>query len=219
MTYEDIRKIALENRAKKQASDIDEKIKRSSELMNELVKNMQAKQASEQPRQTTACQRALRRHLMAQKAASDPRTPLQKVKDILDAKVASDPALKAMKIIGEARAAKEAAEVKQQQARTVKLEQAAHKEAPFEKPLEGQENKDEGRSVTFSDGRTVNFPAAHTTPVKSASDRVKEILAAKKAQENAAQPPLAPMSPEGPVQGDTNRPSRAQALLKKILHK
>jgi hypothetical protein len=219
MTYEDIRKIALENRAKKQASDIDAKIKRSSELMDMLVKNMQAKQANEQlPRPTTACQRSLRRHLMAQKAASDPRTPLQKVKDLLDAKVASDPALRALKIIGEARAAKEAAEVKQEQARTFKLEEAVHKEAPFEKPLEGQETKDEGRSVTFSDGRTVNFPAAHSTPVKSASDLVKSILAKKKAQENAAQPPLAPMYPEGPVQGETNRPSAYEAL-KKLLHK
>lgn len=184
MNYQQLKNIvAMKRQAEKKASDNTDRMRRTAELMDRLTHNLQAKQANEarDRRPTTPCQRSLRRHLTAIKNAADPRTPVERVKDLLDRKVASDPMLRVMKIIGEARARKEAAEVKQEQARTFKLEQAVHSKAPFEKPLEGQENKDEGRSVTFSDGRTVNFPAAHATPVKSASERVKEILACRRA--------------------------------------
>lgn len=188
MNYQEIKKIfAMKKQADaaKQASEntptpvgqpVDDKLRRTSELLSLMGSNMAAKQAAERTA-STPCQRAFRRHMTAIKNAADTRTPIQKIKSLLDAKVASDPALRAMKILGEAHAAKEAREVTQEKARTVKLEQAVHKQPAFEKPLEGQEQKAEGRSVTFSDGRTINFPAADTTPVKSASDRAKEILA------------------------------------------
>lgn len=178
MTYKELKEIAAKRRAAKQASD--DVMSRTVAIANKLKMNLQAKEAAE-PRPTTACQRAFRRHMAAVKNASDPRTPLQRVRDLLDAKVASDPALRAMRIIGEARARKEALEVKQQQARKVTLETAVDNKPVFGKqPMEGQENKDGKRSVTFSDGRTIDFPAAHSTPVKSASERAKELLAEKR---------------------------------------
>ena len=184
MTYKEIKDIfAKKKAAERQASPtpvgqpIDETLRHTAEMMRLMRNNMLAKQAADS-RPSTPCQRAFRRHMQAIKSASDPRTPVQKVKDLLDAKVASDPALKIMRILGEARAQKEAAEIKQETARTFKLEQAVHKAPAPEKQLEGQPQKDGTRSVTFSDGRTVDFPAAHTTPVKSASDRIRERIAA-----------------------------------------
>lgn len=178
MTYKELKEIAAMRKAVKQAGD--DVMSRTVAIVNKLKTNLQAKEAAD-PRPTTACQRAFRRHMAAVKEAADPRTPIQRVKDLLDVKVASDPALRVMKIIGEARARKEALEVKQQEARKVTLETAVNDRPVFGKqPMEGQENKDEGRSVTFSDGRKVDFPAAHSTPVKSASERAKELLAEKR---------------------------------------
>lgn len=190
MSYQDFVEMARANKAAKKANDLNATMQRASALLQTVVDNMAAKAAAEQQaeqesRPSTPCQRALRQIVMSRKNASDTRTTIDRIRDLLDAKVASDPALRAMRTLGEARARKEALEVKQQQARNVTMETPKHPAPAPEKPLEGQENKDGGRAVTFSDGRTVNFPANGTTPVKSAADRAREIMAAcKKASNN-----------------------------------
>ena len=190
MSYQDFVEMARANKAAKKANDLNATMQRAGALLQTVVDNMTTKaaaerQAEQEARPSTPCQRALRQIVMSRKNASDTRTTIDRIRDLLDAKVASDPALRAMRTLGEARARKEALEVKQQQARNVTMETPRHPAPAPEKPLEGQENKDEGRAVTFSDGRTVNFPANGTTPVKSAADRAKEIMAAcKKASNN-----------------------------------
>jgi len=189
MTWKEFREYAAKNQAVKQANeDIAAKIRRTAEL---LGKYKTAKTASEQAKRSTPCLRAMRCYMRAVKNASDPRTPLERVKELLDAKIASDPILKIRSIIGKRDARKEASiKVTEQPAKKTEITTALKNPPDTEKPLEGVKTPDPvdngKKTVTFSDGRTVDFPAKNTTPVKSASENpmlksIKEALARRRA--------------------------------------
>ena len=171
---------AIKQGAIKKAAD-QTKIQRTAALMQKYSL-LAAKQASETPvlLPSTSAIRSLRRKMMAAKNASDGLTPLERVKRLLDAKIAADPKLRILGLCGQRDARKLAACCCEQPARTRKLETAAPKNVVPEKPLEGEQPA--SKTVTFSDGRTVTFPAKDTTPVKSASellDGIKKKLQGK----------------------------------------
>lgn len=163
--WNQIVEMARANRAKKAASDNRDLIMRTAELFSIMAEH-DAKTAADDP-----CTRSLRRKL----AADLPGDPMSRIKGMLDAKIASDPKLRILGILGRARQRKEASQrgCETKPARTVVNQIAARApEGKPELPLEGQEKLDEGRTVTFGDGRTVTFPASQASPVKSAADKM-----------------------------------------------
>ena len=162
--------------AAKKASDQKAMIERTAELMNKY-KAAVIKQAAEAPvvLPSTSALRSLRRKMMASKQAADGLTPMERVKRLLDSKIAADPRLTILGIIGQRDARKAAAECQEKPARVRTIETPVKKAPTPDKPLEGEVIQ--GKTVTFSDGRTVNFPAKNTTPVKSASELLADLKA------------------------------------------
>lgn len=196
MNWNEFKKFSTSTQAIKRANeDIKSKIVRTAELLD---KYQNAKVASENARKSTPCIRAMRQYMRAVKNASDPRTPFERVKELLDAKIAADPINKVQSILRTRLERKQAAEAKVtvKPAKTVEFTTALKNQPEPEKALEGNEEPDtekkvEGRTVTFSDGRTVDFPAKDTTPVKSASEvnpmvaSIKAALAKRREAKNA----------------------------------
>jgi len=185
MNWKDLKKFSASTQAIKKANEeTNNKIQRTMELLQKYNNN---KVAMENAKRSTPCIRAMRQYMRAVKNASDPKTPFERVKELLDAKIAADPINKVQSILAARNARKQASEVKVtvQPAKKVEQETALKTPPDAQKALKGNEepaaNRAEGKTVTFSDGRTVTFPAKDTTPVKSASDRVNPMVASIKA--------------------------------------
>lgn len=163
MNWNDIKNIM----ARKHAAD--EKIARTAELMK---KYWTAKNASEQQEQQLAaktasdpCLRALRRKMIAAKHASDGMDNLQRVVKLIHTVIDRNPAYKVANIVADRNVRLEKARYTEEKAVTKEEETAKDQpEKPTTQQRQGEPHDGEGRSVTFSDGRTVTFKSAGEVP-------------------------------------------------------
>lgn len=181
MNWKELKKFSASTQAIKKANEeTNNKIQRTMELLQKYNNN---KVAKENAKKSTPCIRAMRQYMRAVKNASDPRTSFERVKELLNAKIAADPINKVQSILAARAARKQAADIKvtEKPARNVETQTALKTPPEAKKTLEGNEEPvNNGKTVTFSDGRTVTFPAKDTTPVKSASE-VNPMVASIKA--------------------------------------
>ena len=181
MNWNELKKFSTANQAIKKANEeTNNKINRTIELLQKYNNN---KVAMDNAKRSTPCLRAMRQYMRAVKNASDPRTPFERVKELLDAKIASDPINKVQSILAARQARKQASDIKvtERPAKKVEIETTLKTPPDAKKALKGNEEPvNNGKTVTFSDGRTVTFPASNTTPIKSASE-VNPMVASIKA--------------------------------------